>query len=84
MQKWNEPVRLFFISCVYTVYLNIPIEELTLGTSSLLFSRATKHNHSRKHVYTGSGKLERVCLQVNFVDTLYLKVEYIPSAHKSG
>lgn len=47
---------LFFTISAHPAYLNISAEELTPGTSFLPFSRATKHNHSRKHVYMGSGK----------------------------
>lgn len=64
-------------------------EELTPGTSFLPFSRATKHNHSRKRVCKGSGKLERVYSQVNVSDSLskeeiYSALNYIPFFHKFG
>lgn len=63
----------FFTISAHPAYLNLFAKELTPGTSFLLFSRATKHNHSRKRVYMGSGKLERVYLQVNIIDRLKKK-----------
>lgn len=62
---------LSFTVSAHPASLIISAEELTPGTSSLPFSHAIKRNHSRKRVYTGSGKLESVYSQVNISDSIF-------------